>query len=127
MKNADLWAQYNNFTKDLSDNIRKLGFASAAISWLFRGETNAFPEMIKLSLGFVVLFFLFDIAQYFLGAILVKFWTEFKENEFKKSIGTIEGEYYKPLWLDYPSFICWFLKCLALLISYLYLGLYIFR
>lgn len=127
MKNSDLWAQYNNFTKDLSDNIRKLGFASAAISWLFRGENNVFPEGIKLSLGFVVLFFLFDIAQYFLGALFIKFWTESKEKEFKKKNDTIEGNYVKPKWLDYPSFTCWFFKCLALLISYFYLGSHIFQ
>lgn len=126
MKNNDLWAQYNNFTKDLSDNIRKLAFAAAAICWLFRGENNLFPEEIKLSLGFVVLFFLFDISQYLSGALFVKFWTEHKENEFKKQTGTIEGDYQKPKWLDYPPFCCWLLKCVALLFSYSYLGKHIF-
>ena len=126
MKNSDLWAQYNNFTKDLSDNIRKLAFASAAISWLFKSQSNEFPSDILYALGAIVVFFFFDILQYVLGALFIKFWTEHKEKEFHTNTGTIEGDYQKPKWLDYPPFLCWLLKCIALLVSYGYLGKHIF-
>ena len=126
MKNSDLWQQYSNFTKDLSDNIRKLAFTSAALCWLFKNNENVFPEEIRFSLGAIAVFFIFDIFQYLLGALFVKFWTESKEKEFLIKTGNIEGDYHKPTWLDLPSFYCWVLKCLSLAVSYFYLGEYIF-
>jgi len=126
MKNSDLWIQYSGFTKDLSDNIRKLAFASVAISWLFKSQENDFPYIILYSIGAIVIFFFFDILQYLSGALVIKFWTEYKEKEFQNNTGTIEGDYLKPKWLDYPPFFCWVLKCIALLMSYWFLGKYIF-
>gem|GEM_PF-1027297 len=126
VKNEDLWAQYDNFTKDLSDNARKLAFAAAAVCWFFKTSENSFPPEVLWALRFVVLFFIFDILQYFLGALSVKFWTEYHENKEHRETGSIEGEYLKPKWVDYPSFSMWLLKVLALLASYLFLGKFIF-
>lgn len=126
MKNKDLWESYSNFTKDLSDNIRKLAFAAAAICWMLKRQDNLFPEDVLYALGAVVVFFFFDIFQYLSGALFIKLWTEYKEKEFVTETGTIDGDYQKPKWLDYPPFCCWMLKSVALLVSYLYLGKYIF-
>jgi hypothetical protein len=126
VKNSDLWAQYDHFTKDLSDNARKLAFAAAAISWFFKTSENNFPPQVLWALRFVVLFFICDFLQYFLGALSIKFWTEYHEDKKYKETGSIDGEYLKPKWLDYPVFSMWWLKVLALLASYAFLGKFIF-
>ncbi len=126
MTNSDLWASYDNFTKDLSDNARKLAFAAAAIAWVFKGPDNTFPPLIRFSFGFIILFFVFDILQYFLGAILLKSWTEDQEKKKFRETGKIEGEYNKPKKLDKPSFKCMVVKTVALLVGYCFLGFHIF-
>ena len=126
MKNNDLWAQYDNFTKDLSENSRKLAFAGAAIAWIFKGPENTFPLLIRFSFGCIILFFIFDILQYFLGAILLKIWTEAQEKKKLQETGKIEGDYNKPRKLDKPSFRCLILKIVFLLNGYGFLGGYIF-
>ncbi len=127
MNNSDLWKQYDGYTKDLSDNLRKLGFAASAISWFFKSSTYSFPKPILLALGFIVVFFTADILQYLFGAIFIRFWTRYQEKKKFKKDGTIEGDYLKPAWLDYPSFTMWWIKTIALLCGYIFIGFHIFK
>lgn len=79
MKNEELWAQYKEYTQDLSTNCRQLGFASAGICWFFKTETYTFPNTIIYALGFTVAFFILDMLQYFTAAILIRMWTRSNE------------------------------------------------
>jgi hypothetical protein len=126
MKNSEIWKSYDNFTLDLSNNVRKLAFAAAAIAWLFKDDQYNFPQLVKWSLFFTILFFIFDILQYFLGAIVLKHWVEKEETKMHEETGSIDGEYEKPRYVDYPPYYCWWLKVLMLLTSYFCLGLHLF-
>jgi hypothetical protein len=123
MKNEDLWKSYEVYTKTLSDTSRQLGFAAAAICWFFKTPQHSFPGHILLALGFVVVFFVADILQYLLGAIFLRTWTRFHEKKKWKETGKIEGDYLKPSWLDYPSYLMWWAKVLALLTGFIFIGL----
>ena len=126
MKNSEIWNSYSNFTLDLSNNARTLAFAGAAIAWLFKTQDNTFPSIVLWGLFFIIIFFILDILQYFLGAIILKFWAEGEESKQLEETGKIDGEYDKPRYIDYPSFFCWVAKVISLLMGYICLGTYIF-
>ena len=125
MKNSDLWKSYADYTNNLSENARKLGFAAAAICWFFKDQQDRFPNLILVALGATVLFFLADILQYLLGALFVRVWTRHHEVKKYKATKSIEGEYDKPAWLDYPSYAMWWIKISSLLGAFSLIGLYI--
>lgn len=66
----DPWAEKETYDKGLTENSRKLAFAAAAICWFFRGDDVTFPVVILLSLTAVILFFAFDLAQYYAGSLI---------------------------------------------------------
>ena len=125
MKNQELWKQYEDYTKELTGNARKLAFAAAAICWFFKASDDKFPTLILFALSFVVLFFMADILQFFCGALMLRLWTRKQEKLKHKKTGTIEGDYDKPAWLDHPSFGLWCLKIIALFLSFLFIGLHL--
>lgn len=126
MKNDELWRQYQEYTADLTNNARKLAFAAGAIAWFFKEEGNAFPKSILIAIGFLVLFFICDILQFIFGALMIRWWTRKEEKKRYKETESIEGEYDKPAWLDYPSCTLWYLKIIFLLLTFTCIGVYIF-
>lgn len=118
MKNEELWNQYKEYTQELTVNCRKLGFASAGICWLFKTETYTFSTSIIYALGFTVAFFMLDILQYISAALIIRFWTRSKEKKMWEQEKTLEGEYNKPAWLDYPTFTMWWLKIISLFFAF---------
>ena len=56
MTNADLWKQYDEYTKALTANCEKLGFAAAAIAWFFKTSAGTFPTAILFAFGFIIFF-----------------------------------------------------------------------
>ncbi len=124
--NKEIWEQYSNFAIDLSNNSRKLAFAGAAIAWLFKTDENTFPLFVLCSLFLIIVFFILDIMQYFLGAIRLKRWIETEEKKKQRETGSIEGEYKKPMHIDIPSYRCWRGKIFTLIASYLFLGIQVF-
>jgi len=131
MKNSEIWKRYQEYTRDLTENSRKLGYAAIAMCWLFKLENFSFPKHINFAVGFIVVFFISDIFQSLFGAILIRLWVRHHEKKIWEATKnsdnqTIEGDYYKPAWLDYPSFSMWCLKILSLLIGYSFIGYQIF-
>lgn len=126
MTNADLWKQYDEYTKALTANCEKLGFAAAAIAWFFKTSAGTFPTAILFAFGFIIFFFAADILQYVFAALFIRFWTRNQEKAKWKANQTIEGEYEKPAWLDYPAFIMWWIKIVSLLVAYVCIGIQVF-
>jgi hypothetical protein len=122
MKNSDLWDSYVEYTKILSENARSLGFAAGAVCWFFKAENNTFPPTILWALLMVVGFFICDMLQYAVGAVLLRVWTRNEEVKKHKDTGTIEGEYDKPVWLDRPGYILWWTKIVLLFASFVITG-----
>jgi len=123
MKTIALWEQYQQYTKTLTDHSRKLAFAGAAICWFFKTPEITFPNLILKALGLIVLFFLFDILHYLLGAIMVGVWTRRQEVKAWKREQKIPDELDKPAWLDLPSQIFFGAKILVLIIAFSLIGL----
>ncbi len=125
MKNAELWEQYNNYSEILSTNSRKLAFAAAAICWFFKSPEVVFPEYILAALFFIVGFFIADILQYLSAASVLRYWIRNQEKEMWSEKETIQGEYEKPAWPDYPALGFWWINIISLLAAYVFIALQI--
>ena len=103
---ADAWKEYNKNTQILSELARKLAFGSAVICWFFRSKEITFPNFISFALGFIVLFFLFDLFQYFSAVLKIRKWLQFEEVKVIKEKGKLSGdeEVLKPTGLVKPIF-----------------------
>lgn len=124
MKIKEIWAEYSQCTKELTEFGRKLAFGAAAICWFFKGPDATFPTLIYYSLLSVVLFFIFDISQFLTSALTIKFWVKGKEKEIiKKKKKLEEAEIDKPTWLPKAPFILFLIKIIFLFISYFWLGI----
>ena len=123
MKVSEVWSQYQGYTKDLTEQTRKLGFAIAAICWFFKSEETTFPDLILLSLAFVVLFLVLDVTQSLAAAVrrrrfargeeekrwaAKENWDEVDSNDFEVEI---------PATLDQPVFVLFVLKLIALALA----------
>ena len=122
MKNADLWASYQSYTKDATEFARKIAFAAAAICWFFKNDSGQFPTNITWALLFVVGFFAADLLQSLIAALVYRRWIHNEEHKRFAASGNIEGDYEKPRWLDYPAFTCFCLKLALLLLGYLFIA-----
>ena len=127
MKNGDLWKQYDDYTRGLTDNSRLLALSAAALSWSFKTSSFQFPQTVFWALILTVIFFVLDALQYFLGALLIKIWTERQEKKMFEEKKTIDGVYQKPTWLDKQPFILWISKIFFLLASYVCIGIFLFK
>lgn len=126
MKNADVWDQYKSYTKDVTELSRKLGFAGAAICWVLKSPNGALSSSVLLSLAFFVLFFMADTLQGVLGALILRVWIRREEKRMWTESGSLDGEYLKPPWLDYPSFSLFLMKIVFLLVGFAALAVEIF-
>ena len=123
MKNAEVWDQYKAYTRDITEVSRKLGFAGAAICWILKTPQGAFSNSVLWSLIFLVAFFISDVLQSFTGALLLRYWIRTEEIKNWQSNNTLDGEYLKPVWLDYPSFTFFIMKVLFLLVGFVFLAM----
>lgn len=121
MRISELWDTYNFYTQGLTEHGRKLAFATAAICWFFKSEQVTFPIPVIWALSFVVLYFLLDILQYFIAALIVRSWTYKKEAELEAHKGTADpdDDVEKPPRLDAPAFWLFVFKHIALFLSFL--------
>ncbi|MCB1088540.1 MAG: hypothetical protein KDM63_16000 [Verrucomicrobiae bacterium] len=123
MTGPELWQQYQHYTRDLTEHGRKLGFAGAAICWVFRDAEFKFPTLIYFALLAFVAYFLFDILQALLGALVVRFFTEHSEAELWRKSGSIEGNINKPRWVDQPAFFSFIIKNICLCTGFVMIAL----
>lgn len=117
----DVWKEYQENTKALSENARKLAFAGAAIGWFFKTKEATFPGRINFSLAFVVLFFLCDMAQYLTSAILLRVWARRQEKIVRFNKLPMNTQVEKPLWVVGPPFAIFLAKLALLLASFVFL------
>lgn len=130
MTGEKLWEQYQNYTRDVTEHSRTLGFAGCGVCWLFKQGDFTFPPLIYLSLFFFVSFFAFDIMHPFTGALMVKWFTEGKEKEmwnktWQSKKPTVAFDSPKPRWVDLPAFVCFVAKCLFLIAGFIVLALHL--
>lgn len=121
MKTIDeLWKIRDDFAKESTATSRKLGFAGAAICWLFKSNEYIFSVWIYCSLFFLSLFFLFDILQFFITALIYTYYIRIVENA--SSGIAIEGVPGVPTSINSPSLVCFILKIFFLFMSYTFIA-----
>ena len=125
MTGKQLWADYVDYTRDLTQHERKLGFAGVAVCWFFKNDDLTFPISIYLSLGFFVAYFLADIIHYFAAALMLRYFTLYHERRLMRETGSIEGDISKPGWMDWPPFLFFIVKAVLLIIAFGFIGLFI--
>ena len=125
MTGKELWERYQQYTRDITEHGRILGFAGAGICWLFKRDDFTFPVMIYAALFFFVAYFISDILQALSGALMLKFFTEHQEAKMWREKRTIDGDIHKPRWLDWPAFFFFIAKCILLVVGFVFIGLYL--
>ena len=125
MKLKEVWEQYDIYTLKLTEQSRKLAFAAAGICWFFKTPEITFPRTISVALFLIVLFFIFDLLQYFLAAILLKNWARKQEKNAFAEKKTIDVEVDKPASLDTPGFCLFCLKVLTLFVGNVLIAIHI--
>lgn len=125
MTGKELWAEYQHYTRDITEYGRKLGFAGAAICWIFKNVDLTFPLMIYLALFFFVAFFMADIFQGVSAAITLRYFTEYHEKKLWETTGSINGNIDKPRWVDWPAFTFFAVKIVCLMVGFAFIGVYI--
>lgn len=126
MTNAEAWKPYGEFTKAASDNSRKLALSGVALAWSLKAHDFVFPSGATIGLIFLVVFFLCDLLQYYLGALLNRRWVRSRETELFNSTASIEGDYQRPTSVDVPATVLFHLKIVSLAVAFVALGIAIF-
>jgi hypothetical protein len=125
MTGRKLWAEYQHYTRDLTQHERKLGFAGAAICWFFKRDDLTFPLLIYIALIFFIAYFIADILHYVSAALVLRFFIQYHEKKLFRETGKIEGDIIKPRWVDYPAFIFFIIKGVFLVFAFAFIGFYI--
>jgi hypothetical protein len=127
MHSKVIWKSYDDYTRLFSGNSRKLGFAAGAIAWIFREPAGDFPTSVEWAWVFIIGFFLADVLQYFVAAIILRQWMLTQEGKRLAAGQPVKGDYEKPTWLDIPAFVCLWLKFMFLIAGFVCLGVHIFN
>lgn len=126
MKNQEIWESYYFYTGEVTKHARYLGFSGIAICWFFKSPEITFPTFILSALIALAVYFVLDLAQYYIAAMRLRGWMQQQETEREEKTGGTEGEYWPPKSLDLPSFRLFKFKLLFLLLGFLCIGLEVF-
>ncbi len=128
MTNTEAWENVIEYTGILSDILRKLGFAAVAICWVFRSPEFLFSPEIIMSFAFTVVYFILDILQYFVAAIVRRHWLYSEEEKRRKRNEPIDKDAYEmERKHDYPAFALWIVKTFSLLVAYSFIIFHVFN
>ena len=125
MTGKEHWSSYREYTRDITEHGRNLGFAGAAICWIFKRDDLTFPLMIYIALFFFVAYFIADILHALSAALTLKFFIRYHEIKLHEETGSIEGEIPKPAWVDRPAFTFFIIKCVLLIIGFAFIGFHL--
>lgn len=123
MKVEELWKTYDFYTAEITKHARYLGFAGLAVCWFFKSPEVTFPTLILLALLSLVLFFLFDLLQYYVAAVRYRSWLHGEESQAVDTgieLGSLD------LWptqeLDRPAQKLFTAKLVLLLLGFVLIG-----
>ncbi len=125
MKLSEARNAYYTHTGNASSVARQIAFAGIAVIWLFNTPAGDKPINLPSELVFVALLLVIsmslDLLQY-VSASLV--WGLFSRNQEIKNKHKLKSDPYCPAnpLLNWPSLICFWLKIVFLIASYIYLG-----
>ena len=119
-KLTELWIEYKEYTKDFTEHGRKLGFAGAAVCWVFRGADFTFPMAIYAALLAFVAYFICDMIQMFIAAVSRRALGHHEEEKIQKSGGVLTGDTTVPFprWIDKAPFAFFVFKGFFLFVGF---------
>jgi hypothetical protein len=123
MKVPELWRQYDFYTGETTKHARYLGFAGLGLCWFFRTSDITFPTAILTAMVILVLFFLTDLLQYYVGAMNLRGWLQREEKQAGDNgieLGMLD--LWPPKELDRQGFWLFKAKLVLLLIGFLSIG-----
>jgi hypothetical protein len=127
MTGKELWAEYQHYTRDITEHGRKLGFGGAAICWIFKSNDFTFPRPIYFALLCFVGYFIADILHGLSAALTIRFFTQYQEKKLWKKTHSIEGEIQKPRWVDWPAFAFFIGKVILLAAGFACIGFHLLK
>jgi len=113
-----IWKISRTYSAEASKISRQLAFGEGAIFWMFFREPDKLSNLILIGLVFLVLYFVFDILQYFIGSFINKnLAVTYEENKENLNPSDIE----RPKSLNDPVYLFYYLKFVMLLVASLLL------
>ena len=76
MKNSEIWQSYADYTKTVSENLRRFAFAAIGICWVIKDSDSNISALLLTSIIFIFIYFILDTAQSVIGAVKRKNWIE---------------------------------------------------
>jgi len=118
MTRKDCLDAYQDYSRQTSDNVRKLSFAAIAIIWVFKAQAPESSVTIPLILVwsgiFVVLALVFDFIQYAYGTLA---WGTFHRQKELAGISA-KKDFKAPPWINWPTNTFFTIKILSVGIGY---------
>jgi hypothetical protein len=123
MKKSDIRQSFYAFSGKVSDIVRQLGLAGIAIIWIFKidekGGASHLPHELYTPLYILCICLLFDLFQYLYGTIAWEIVLR-KHNNTKDDHDINVSQK-----INYPTWICFGLKIVSLLIAYYFIMLFV--
>ena len=123
MKRADAHKAYQDLSDRASQNVRQLGIAALAVIWIFHPSDSPdlrFPTVLLKAGCFAVAALAADFLQYAYGTAA---WGLLHRK--KELAGVAPDEDFKaPRSINWPSTLLFWLKTLAIVVTYIYLLIY---
>ena len=120
-----IWKRASLYSSLASQVARQLAFGEGAIFWFFFNNKGNLTIPLIVGLSFLVLYFIFDIFQYLIGAWVNKDLARVYE-ELNKDDSLRPNKITRPDSMNIPMYCCYYIKFAMLAIaSLLLLGLFI--
>ena len=121
MRLENVRSAYEDLAAKASDIVRQISLAGVGIIWVFKSSTSTSlsldPKLLWAAL-FIFLTLLFDFLQYVLGTTIWFLYFRYREKKGTKG----NDEFLAPTWLNWPTWMLFYLKSLMMLVAY---GFYI--
>jgi MFS superfamily sulfate permease-like transporter len=124
MRLQDARELYYTYTGKTSDLVRQLGLGGIAIIWVFKYETLATPKIpheLITPLLLIVVGLAFDLLQYGIAASIYGVFQRQKELAKVPE----DADFKVPRYFNWPAITCFIIKCLAIIIAYIFLFKYL--
>jgi hypothetical protein len=127
MKRRDCLAAYQDYSRQVSANVRQLGFAAIAVIWLFKVSTEdkavALSTLLVWAGGLFVASLFFDFLHYLAGTIT---WGWFHRSKELAGVSQ-EEDFQAPLWINWTTTTLFVLKVSCTGLGYVLLLLFFWQ
>jgi len=123
MKLAEIWQNYETYTKAASEGARSLSFGGIAVVWLFKAEQHGAIHLDRLVLSAGLCFvaaLALDILHYICGVIVFQIFGNIRE---RKTSSAQNAD--NPRFLNWPLDLLFWAKLLAVVAGYVCLLVYL--